>query len=317
MGAANGFVTVSPDTIYGDTTIWATNLSEPQKFTAPGSGTIEVSEIGIWGQNYDQFSPLTFKLAIYTHDASNDCPETIVANSDTGNLSLSGPSMQKKSYTYGTKPQLTGGTTYWLCMASVNSANWYYSDFATGGSTIERSFDGGWPPDASWHSHTDRAYDTSIYAVYTAGGGGETITLNKMGYAYVCKSINLNIHEYYSLTKSSQVWTGEGVNINIGQKIQATVMALIYMGQAININIHETVQLTKQTLTWVGQNISFITGQFVQLAKATLTLVGKNIFLTEVLRLTKMGIAWAGNNISFFGEALGGLIPTFRRRRRK
>jgi hypothetical protein len=126
-----------------------------------------------------------------------------------------------------------------------------------------------------------------------SGGGGETIVLYKMTNSYTCKNINLNIHETFQLVKESLAWTGKSVNV------------------------HETIQLTKQVLQWVGKSVTISAGQIIQLLVMPLSWVGKGIFLKEVLHLTKMTMSWVGKQVTFFGEAIGGLMPIFRRRRRK
>lgn len=170
MAAGNGFLTASPDARYGDieglfnaTEIWA------HKFTCPGSGDIDISEIGLY--TYCEFGSSYLHLAIFTHDSSNNCPAEIVTNSDTGAVAIPVTTMAKCYYTYSTKPRITGGSNYWL--ASTQNNNNRYSRFATGTGPLYVSTMTypTWPTDTQWHTHTDLSRDPSLYAVYEQVGG--------------------------------------------------------------------------------------------------------------------------------------------------
>jgi hypothetical protein len=144
-----------------------------QKYVAPSSGTLEISEIGAYEALYEDNA----RWAIFEHDAVNDCPGAMVANSDTGAVMLMNAGCAKGSYTYpGTKPQITGGTTYWLAQMQDAACNPSYS--ATGGYSLyaySQTY-GTWPTDTGWHTHTDLTpIEVSIYVVYTAGGGATNV----------------------------------------------------------------------------------------------------------------------------------------------
>ncbi len=173
MAAANGFVLVSPDARYGDVEgSFPVDYSFAAKFTAPGSGALNITEIGIYC-----YASITGNqhLAIFTHDAGNDCPESIVANSDTGEFA-SVNSMAKLSHSYGTEPVLTGGSIYWLVFIG-DHANAHPSRFASGGDAVfvtGRTYPT-WPTGTQWESHSDQTVDYSFYAVYEAGAAGIVI----------------------------------------------------------------------------------------------------------------------------------------------
>jgi len=175
MAAGNGFLTESPDTRYGDangsfiaTEMWA------HKFVAPSSGTLEISEIGLYTVQYT--SGVYLHLAIFEHDAANNCPDTIVENSDSGAILMPQDTFQKCYAVYGTKPTITGGNTYWIGCCQ-NSAN-YYSRFQTGtgplyvsGATYPT-----WPTPTAWETHGDLTRDPSLYAVYAEVGGATNVS---------------------------------------------------------------------------------------------------------------------------------------------
>lgn len=165
MAAATGFLTATPDSSHGDTdTSRAANYAWAQKFTAGGSGNIELLEIG--GYFADIGTSANCALAVFTHDAVNNCPETLVANSQSS-ITTTGGSLIKLYATYGTRPQLTGGNTYWL-VSLFNLGGWQRA-YATGGTSVYRTATHPtMPTGAEWESHTDNARDASIYVVYQA-----------------------------------------------------------------------------------------------------------------------------------------------------
>jgi hypothetical protein len=172
MGAANGFVTTKPDTQYGDvagyfvnTEIWG------QKFNCGGSGTQNIDSIGVWCYETDA-GDCYCHLAIFTDDAANACPETIIANSDSGAL-LVPTSMGQLNYDYSTKPQVTGGVDYWFC--STSNHKMYYSRFNATNVIkykTEQTYPN-FPSGDNWHSPASIASrDSSLYAVYSAAAAG-------------------------------------------------------------------------------------------------------------------------------------------------
>ena len=170
MAAANGFITVSPDTRYGDVEgNYPNTYVFAAKFTAPGSGSLNVSEIGLYCY---AAAGAAQHLAIFTDDAVNGCPDTIVADSDTGAFASS-QAMAKLSFVYSTLPVIIGGGIYWLAFIG-NFNNAYPSRFASGGTAVYvtgRTYPT-WPTAAQWETHTDQTVNLSLYAVYAAAGGG-------------------------------------------------------------------------------------------------------------------------------------------------
>jgi hypothetical protein len=172
MAAANGFTLVRPDTRYGDNEYTFANTEMiAQKFTAQGSGSISVNELGMWGKQTT--SSTKVRLALFEHDAANACPGPIVSDSDTGEITVGTGGEHIIYFTFSTLPALTGGSSYWVGMMG-SLANWVISVFTSGGVSgyLAGMTYGTWPTDAQWHGQTDGADDHSFYIVYTAGGGG-------------------------------------------------------------------------------------------------------------------------------------------------
>ena len=175
---ANGFLTSSPSARHGDN--WGdmvVNYSVGGKFVAPGSGPLTLQEIGGWF-SVDSSTTTAFRLAVFTHDAANNCPETMVANSESAELTHNTTSFVKKSHTYsGTKPVVTGGSTYWIVGLYADS-NANLDDFVAGGTTTAAT--GGayptWATGATWESGSDGAQDFSYYAVYAPPSAAVTGT---------------------------------------------------------------------------------------------------------------------------------------------
>ena len=172
-GAANGFVTTRPDARYGDTegSIYSDRCYANQ-FTVPGTGSIEISEIGLY---CDGAGGSLLRLAIFTNDAANSCPEEIVANSDSGELDTSAATYDAPFYaTYSTKPVVTGGSTYWI-VAYGNSSNTEMSRFDSVGTYVQISSGltyPTWPTGTQWESATSYTREYSFYAVLSGGSGG-------------------------------------------------------------------------------------------------------------------------------------------------
>jgi hypothetical protein len=176
--SAHGFLTATPT--YRSGTEFANpgaNIASAVKFTCPGSGTQEITEIGLWVKA-DLSTTCAFRLAIFTHDVANDNPDTIVANSESAELSHGTTTITKKSHTYGTKPQLTGGTVYWLVYyaADANAGINKTSDVAANVWTVAATYPT-WPTAAQWDSGTDGTEDASLYAVYQEAAASSTADL--------------------------------------------------------------------------------------------------------------------------------------------
>lgn len=170
---ANGFVSSSPATRHGaSTSPYDGDYPTAQRFSCPGSGTQELSEIGLWAYKYSGLAK-PIKLAVWTDDASNNCPGSMVTNSETDAINVTSSSMAKNYFTYSTKPQLTGGVNYWLGFINDNDAsNQTFVDYydTTGKSTIftTKAYPS-WPTSAEWHTSDWWARaDLGIYAVYAA-----------------------------------------------------------------------------------------------------------------------------------------------------
>lgn len=210
MGAANGFVTVRPDTVYGANALTpSSHTVYCQQFVCGGTGTQEVSEIGSWMRSTNGGTTI-YSRAIFTDDAVNICPEAMVANSQTPEQTTSnynGGVMWIDYYTYSTKPQITGGSTYWLGIL-CDDGNQRQAYDSTGGISITKySVYPAWPTDGSaWETHTDRDYDISLYAVYTPAAGGLSILPDGIASGQVIGTHKLNRYIVASGIASAQAF---------------------------------------------------------------------------------------------------------------
>jgi len=184
MAAANGFTATTPDTRFGDTTATCTNgMVRVQKFTAPGSGTLEISEIGAYVSDTDG----VFKMAILLDDDDHSCPSaTMVANSETPEMEPGFASIAKAAHTYDTKPEVTGGTVYWLGLYTGPGAQ-DISLLASGGTSgyVSASYST-WPTDTAWHSINALSGDYSLYAVYGTPEAGTTLPPHLLRTTNIC-----------------------------------------------------------------------------------------------------------------------------------
>ena len=166
MAAGNSFITYVPDTRYGGDTAQIGAIYA-QRFTMPGSGTFELTHIGVysWGFAADD----NVVLAVFTDDAVEGCPEVAVANSTTTGVAAGGTGWRQFDFTYSTRPQVTGGVVYWIVAFCDNDSDTIYSAIATGGTAVSG---GGiyptFPSGDLWHAYGDRTFDCSLYAVYQA-----------------------------------------------------------------------------------------------------------------------------------------------------
>lgn len=171
MGAAQGFTSVSPDTRFGSTETgygYYGNYTIAQRFTMPGSGSFDIAEIGAYLRVPG--TSRNCKFAIFTDDATNVCPEAMVTNSLSAEITISETSHTKKCHSYSTKPQVTGGVNYWLGIIcnSTGSYYLYVSENSLVSTTQLWRNDTypNFPSAATWHSHTHNNTTESLYAVY-------------------------------------------------------------------------------------------------------------------------------------------------------
>lgn len=170
---ANGFVTTSPTS--APEGLWLqmrfNGTQCAARFTAPGSGNLEISEIGLWVGG--TLGNMQAHLAIFTDDAVNACPDTIVADSDAGPVSWSSGSWNvpvKISASYSTKPVIQGGQTYWLAINGNGGTTYYILQENSAGTAIKTAASNAYPTwytGDAWHSHTDITTQVQLYAVYS------------------------------------------------------------------------------------------------------------------------------------------------------
>jgi len=176
--AGQGFLTVRPDARFGADYVLISDTgsvmrSRAERFTMPGSGPYNITEIGAYLYEIAT-GTLGAKFAIFTDDNVNDCPEDMVENSESTEVTIDGSSYTLYYHTYGTQPQLTGGTDYWLAMIGESGSNdMRLSADTTGGLSLRTDVTySTWPTEPDWETNTSGVYTTSLYAIYEAAAGG-------------------------------------------------------------------------------------------------------------------------------------------------
>jgi hypothetical protein len=111
----------------------------------------------------------TFRLAIFSDDSGNNNPDTMVLNSQSAELSHSTTTLTKVSNAYGTKPQVTGGSVYWLAYLTSNG-NCQFDKLSQASPVINVYYWATtyptWPSAAQWDSGADSEEDGGVYAIY-------------------------------------------------------------------------------------------------------------------------------------------------------
>jgi hypothetical protein len=175
MAAGIGFLTYVPDVASGGSNTSGLALLA-QSFVCGGTGSQEITSIGVYVS--DGANNYHVHLAIFTNDAANACPDTMVANSDSGELDAPANFTTQASFTYSTLPVLTGGATYWLVAIADNTGVSYSRiDPATaGGYMYGTAFTyPTFPTGDAWHTHSHGTRDMDTYAVYQAAAGAASI----------------------------------------------------------------------------------------------------------------------------------------------
>lgn len=73
------------------------------------------------------------RLSIYNHDAVNDIPSTVVANSATTEITVASGGYTDYTFNYGTKPSVTASAQYWICVSTNATGTLYIRKTETGG----------------------------------------------------------------------------------------------------------------------------------------------------------------------------------------
>jgi hypothetical protein len=91
------------------------------------NGTVQSISAHLWTVG------VHIKFALYSHDAGNNLPDSLITNSVTDALTQSAayPGTLETATYSGTKPTVTSGTQYWLCFQGDADTGTWYED-ATG-----------------------------------------------------------------------------------------------------------------------------------------------------------------------------------------
>ena len=168
MADLGGFTTTFPTDDPGGDSDPVHDEIIARKFTAGGAGAQVINKIGVYIG--DRQSTGDFRFIIYTDGAGE--PGSIVANSLTSEVNV--PSAGWISHSYSTKPQITGGTDYWLGIWGDNAGGPFEIGVDVIVSTGTQQTDAetyqstGSPGTASWSNY---AHAIQVAAEYQAAGG--------------------------------------------------------------------------------------------------------------------------------------------------
>jgi len=251
---ANGFLISSPTELHGSSTAGPyTNLTHAIRFVCPGSGLLNISEVGLFCRS-ENGDPEVFYLAIYDDDSVNNCPENLIAR--TPELTIAGTSWQKIAHFFTTPPQLNGGQIYWLAYhvdeddITVNTAG---SSGGTGVYRTATSYPSN-PTPAEWHSHSDTSHDLGIYAVYSAA----STTYDETGLSSTITGVT-------AITDLQQYQESVSTNINgitaaqDRQNYQETLQAIFSALAAVNDH-----QAYVESLGFVVQSVTTALDDLIQ-----------------------------------------------------
>lgn len=155
------------DTIGGSNEALAVDDKRACKFTAP-SDIGGVDSISAYLNRTGTGSGYAIRGGIYTDNAG--APDALVANSAieiNANIARNAPAWYSVSYV--TKPTLTPGAVYWLCVQAAKASVTY---FATGAAGQEKDADDAYSDDLEnpfGAVNNTHAHEQSIYVSYTAG----------------------------------------------------------------------------------------------------------------------------------------------------
>lgn len=173
----HGFVSDEPTSRYGDQAVALTNyfIAIAQQFTVPETGTREVGEIGFW-EGVGGWGATSVRMAIFTRRTDPDAPLDMVANSD---IEFTPDPVGIVKAVYGaTKPQVVGGTTYWigLLIGGTGPGPSRFTVGTTGTCIYRNATYPTWPTAVEWETHTDYGRDFSFFAtIGTLAGEQATV----------------------------------------------------------------------------------------------------------------------------------------------
>jgi hypothetical protein len=161
------------DPTFGYTTAGATfdsiTSDDVYAFTAnaPENGTVQKHTFSI--QHPFGSSSQNIKAVLYNSDT-----DSLVGTGDGGSYTASNSQVWRDTPTYSTEPSITSGTNYWVgvILDTAGSLRWLYYDSGVSGDGAEDTSNSYASPDSSLGTLATDDKQYSIYATYTASGGG-------------------------------------------------------------------------------------------------------------------------------------------------
>lgn len=251
---ANGFLTAAPGARHGNGIIaLLAGQVGAQRFACPGSGTQEISEIGAWWAA-DAATTSVFRLAIFTHDAANNNPDAMVANSESAQLSHNSTAVTRKSHAYATKPRLAGGTTYWLAFFA-GDANGNIDRLTTGGVSVGTAVTyPTWPTGAQWDAAADSAVDFGVYAVYNQLG----LVADAGSIVLTGIAAGLRADRKLAAVQGAYAFDGVAARLLVGHRLAAAAGAYVLTGVAAGLRAGRKLAAARGVYNLLGQEANLI-----------------------------------------------------------
>ncbi len=167
-GTNAGFVTAAPSADPGGSEVEISGFSWATKDASP-AGNNKVTALG-WHQTRADNEALAYGCGIYSHDAVNDRPNTLI-DTQTSGQSTTANTPGWYSYT-GLNISLTASTTYWVAATCATEASKNNSVDSTVNAAERAARVTATPLPSPWSGTSEYGRVVAIYAVYEAAGGG-------------------------------------------------------------------------------------------------------------------------------------------------
>ena len=164
-GTNGGFVSSAPSgDPNGAGSLHMDNAALAYKDTSP-AGATKITEIGWYCNNATQEA--NFEVGIYTHDSTNDKPDTLLSGASTTNAKGTGTGWKKAT---GLNITISENTTYWIVVQLDDTTTTTDTDISSDiGERIVKDDNVSSLPEPYTNDAVISNYVPSIYAVYETG----------------------------------------------------------------------------------------------------------------------------------------------------